>query len=816
MIRLLLGSYIKRFFSIFITLIFISGLSAGVFNAFLSAKDHLSQDPIRFFQEYGYVDEQVSLVLDEREEYADLRDIEGVAAVDMRLSFDVHLLKEDGRTINSRIITYSDSDDEIMKRHIVEELPRIEDEYNVAVSNKYAKNNNFKVGDSIKLTVSGLSRYFYINKIVDTVEGVYPTYNQYVWTDDYDFGYIYFLESDLNKFLNEYAPILAALIDMDSSLKTIFDNFINSTNLSPIDLNNLDESYASKITNEIIIKNAPGYSEDVIKEKINDYFESKGIEPISIVKGDDTPSRRYMQSVDRQLGISFIFLPVFFYVIIAMLTGLFLGQIIRQTTRNIGIMLSNGVSRKEIILILMSFSLLIALSAILISIPIGYGFSKLIAYSMVKTYSIPLIGSSLSLPVIFISAASLILLVILATMMASISIFRITPKDASINNESSRKSLPLKLEKRIQKMPFIAQNSTNSILQNKRRFFISSFSIFSSLTMILICGFFGISKAELINQGCNKRMNYDCQVYLNSSDDEEAINSIKNDGCVSKYLDCYYTYLEAKTEDGKSQYLECLAFNPSENDGMVNIPDIKGDHYISLLDEGIIISKGHAKEMNINQGDFIYINNVKVKVAAISYQYYHPIAYLSKTQFNALSIDYVPSLLLNTNDEISLSQLISQKTTQSLLVFTSSLEKNLKRIFDTLDIFLIIMISFSLSITLVVLFVMNKNALIEQIYQLSLYRAIGFKIGTISKMFIYQHAFQLLFATVFALPISIISSKILFTLASTARQTYPFIFSFLLMLIALLFVIAVIAICHLFAMRKIKNFDIANNLRSSE
>ena len=816
MTRFLLRSYIKRFLSIFLALIFISGLSAGIFNAFLSAKGHLSEDPSRFFNEYGFVDEQISLPLDERDEYQDLYNLEGVSKVDMRLSFDVHLVKEDGRIINSRVVTYNGSDDEIMKRYVINELPRKEFDFNVMLSHKFAQNNGYKVGDKIKLSLAGFSQNVYVNAVADTVEGIYPTYNPYIWTDDYDFGYMYFLEDDLNKLISLYAPVLAEMIDLDSRYTKLFNDFMAATNLPPIDLENIGDNFASKIVNEIIIKNTPGYSEDSMKEKLEEYFKNKGINKVTITKGDDTSSRRYMKEVEHQLGIAFIFLPVFFYIIIAFLTALFIGQIIRQTTRNIGIMLSNGVSRKQIIIVLLAFSLLIALFAILISIPIGFGISSLIAHSMIKTYTIAIIGNSLSWPAILISSASLILLVILATLFASISIFRITPKDASLNNESNRKSLPLKIEKSIQKLPFTPQNATNSMLQNKRRFFISTFSIFASLTMILICGFFQISKSNLINQGCNQRMNYDCQVYLNIDHDEELINEIKNEECVSKYLDCYYSYVEAKTEDGKSQYLECLAFNPNENDGMVNIPDIKGRNNLALANEGIIIPKGYAKALNVKENDTIYINNVGVKVVGISYQYYHPITYLSKTQFTALGVDFVSSLLLNTNDEVKLSQFINQKTNLSLLVFTSSLEKDLHRIFDTLDIFLLIMELFALSITLVILFVMNRNALIEQIYQLSLYRAVGLKMGSISKIFIFQHFIQLLIGTIFALPVSILSSNILFNLASSVRQTYPFIFSIPLILIALIFIILVIAICHLFMMIKIKKIDIATNLRSSE
>ena len=169
------------------------------------------------------------------------------------------------------------NDIEIMKRYIVKQIPRKEDKYNISISYKFAKNNNFNIGDEVNLTLSGLSKKFYINEIVDTVEEIYPTYNAYVRVDDYDFGYIYFLENDLNKLIKEYAPILKSLMSIDNKLAKNYENIINSTNLSPIDLNNIPDNYASTITNEIIIKNLPGYTEDDVLNKVKQYLDDKGI-----------------------------------------------------------------------------------------------------------------------------------------------------------------------------------------------------------------------------------------------------------------------------------------------------------------------------------------------------------------------------------------------------------------------------------------------------------------------------------------------------------------------------------------------------------
>ncbi len=812
MVRLLLGAYIKRFHSIFLSLIFIGSLSAAIFNAFLSAKGHLRDDPARFFDEYGYVSECLSVPLDERSEFEGLYEIEGVDSIDMRLSLDVHLEKEDGRIINARILTYNGEESEIMKRYVSSSIPRDEDKYNVAISGKFAGNNHFKVGQELTLSLYGYEQSVYINEIVDTVEGIFPSFNPYVWSDDFDFGYIYFLEADLNRIIKDYAFLIAAL-------PSITTRVAEYTNLDSFDYLSLINDYASSVTNEIIIKNKPGFSEDEVLDKVNQYLEERGIKALYSMKGEDTAPRRYMRSVNDQLGVAFLFLPVFFYAIIMVLVGLFIGQIIRQTTRDIGIMLANGTARFQIIRVLLSFTLLISVIASLLAIPIGYGLSTMVASTMVSVYCIPIIGNSLSVPIILLSAASLIAVSALACFFACLKIFSITPKDAAMNNETQRKPLPKKVEKIVSKMPFIPQNATNSMLQNKRRSLISAFTICASLLMIMLCGSFYLSKTALIDQGCNKRMNYDCQVYLQEEATPALVASIEQESSVNRVLDCYYSYLEVKSPQGKAKYLECLAFDPSQNEGLIHIPSEDGFGSMTLPEEGIVIPKGYASELGVRQGDTVDINGKGIQVVGISYQYYHPITYLSKAQLESTEADYYSSLLIkmeSVDKENELSDALSEMTSRSLIVFTSSLKADLHRNFDTLDIFLWIMTIFALAITLVVLFIMNQNALAEQIHQFALFRAVGFRISAISKIFLFQNGVELLLALIFAIPLNVASSHILFSLASSSRQTYPFIFSFPLIGISLAFVVMVIGIIHLLSIRKIKRIDIAENLRSNE
>lgn len=64
----------------------------------------------------------------------------------------------------------------------------------------------------------------------------------------------------------------------------------------------------------------------------------------------------------------------------------------------------------------------------------------------------------------------------------------------------------------------------------------------------------------MISQSVERRLNYDCQVYLTSKATDEEINNLKALNSISSIEDCYYTYLKA-TKDNKDIYLESLAVN---------------------------------------------------------------------------------------------------------------------------------------------------------------------------------------------------------------------------------------------------------------
>lgn len=328
----------------------------------------------------------------------------------------------------------------------------------------------------------------------------------------------------------------------------------------------------------------------------------------------------------------------------------------------------------------------------------------------------------------------------------------------------------------------------------------------------------------MIAQSVERRLSYDAQVYLTQKEDQEFIDEIKGQKFISGFLECYYTYAKVEQKDGEETYIECLGVDMDDysiNQALLNIPDKKGKGSLIIPNEGIILPKGHAELLGVKKGDTLTINGKAITIQDISFQYYHPIAYLSSSSLDKLGVDYVSSFILNINskdgyNEQSLLEYLSDEKNQCLTVFTSSLSSDLHRVFDAINVFIYMMVGFSLGMAFVILTIMSQNALMEQERQLTILRAIGFTVFDISHVWTLQSVGQLLVSSLFGLPVGALVTHILLSMCSSKAQVYPFIFSWPVALMAVGFVLLVIIACHLLSMRSIAKWNIANNTRCRE
>ena len=824
MIKTLFKPFFKKHLGLFISMVFVSLLAVGLLVCFGSTIINARDSYQDFVTEYEDVDELVSTNFTTRNKLLSVSSLDEIEKAEARLAVDCFLKKnEQERAIVSRVFSYNNENKNIFNVYSLKQATPHQTLVNIGVSEKFAKNNDFKVGQTIKLGFFDMYEEFYIQEIVDTPEGIYPRANNYIWSDNSDFGYIYASENELNKGLVNLAKKILERVINDSTFADYYQKAKETAGIVIPDLQEVVEkaengtNYVALFGNQLLVKNKNGQDVDAVLEKVKSKLNDNGVEVKTSIVRQYLPHIAYMEHALEQVQVASIFLPVFFYSITMVVVGLFINQIIKTMTPQIGVMMSIGIDNNSIVALFMIFTVIMGLTAGLLGIPVGFGLTILMSGIMRKTYSIPTITPTLN-PLVTISAiVGLLIFVVLTTLIATRAIFRITPKDATISNESKRKNLPKWLNKVIEKSPMNIKLGINSTAQNPRRFFVSSFSIFASLVLILLSNFFYVSKEEMIGQSVERRLNYDCQVYLTQKEEQNFINELSSQSFIEEnsFEDCYYTYLKVDVTSGKDVYLECLAVDEGINE-LINIPGSNGYGSLSVPSTGLILPKTSAETLGVKKGDSISINNVKVEVKDISYQYFHPITYLSKSQMDELGVDYVSSFIMNVNDENALSKYLSSSRNQCLTVFTKSLSKDLHGIFDSTNAMIYIMIGFSVGMAFIILCIMSQNALLEQQRQLSIMRAIGFTIFDISNIWTFQSVLQLLSSAILGVPAGALAIYVLLKLCSSSTQIYPFVFSWAVVFIALGFIILVIIACHMISMFTIKKWNIADNTRSRE
>ena len=80
-------------------------------------------------------------------------------------------------------MTFKDDADTILKRYIVDQVELNDEMPNISLTNKFARNNNIKCGDVVKLGYFKTFIEFYVNEIIETPEAIQPRINEYVWND---------------------------------------------------------------------------------------------------------------------------------------------------------------------------------------------------------------------------------------------------------------------------------------------------------------------------------------------------------------------------------------------------------------------------------------------------------------------------------------------------------------------------------------------------------------------------------------------------------------------------------------------------------
>ena len=813
MVKTYLKPLFKRHFGLFASMAAVSMLAISLMVSFITSIANLGDAIKDYRDEYGSADGVIETSLIQREELQNLTSLPEVADAQGRIVTYAMIEKPDKRVITSRVLSYHDND-EIYKLYY-ESKAELSTPVDLCMETVYARNNGFNVGDVVRIGYFGFYIDCRVGALVKTPESMYIRAEDFIWSDNIDFGYVYLNEALMGDILMQVKYKIEEKIAENPEYEAIYEELMKTLGPSLPDIRTIGNDFVAKMANQILLKAAPGVEEQALIDSVSLALKNQSITVTGSKLGSETPAVVYMNRCTAQLQVAAVFLPVFFFGVALLVIALFINQILKSMTAEIGTMVSIGVAPSSITGLFSVFILIMSAVAIVFGFAIGYGLLSYLLTTFLSIYNLPAISFGLPWYVVVMAIVLTVGVGQAAVAICSSLIYRITPKDAMLSNETKRKPLPQGIQKVIEKLPTVYYIGVNSMLQNKRRFFVSVFSMIAAFMLVALTTNFLVSKGELIGQTMSYRMAYDVQTYVTGELSEDFETRLKNEPSVVLYEVVDYTYLPVIKPDGKLYHLQSMGVGTDRTD-LVVIPDSTGKGNMEVPNQGIILAELDATALGVSVGDSVKINGRDLEIKGISRQYTNGVSYVSHETMQSLGVLQAVSILAKVSDENAYSAFIQDEGIMAISVFTSKLYQDFNSRLKGADVMVYILIGFAFVMGFAILAIMSQNALMEQKKPLSIMRAIGFNLMRISNLWTLQSISQLLAATIIAFPASIGATIALFSMASSSSQVYPFIFSFPVYAMAFGFVLLIIVLTHLIAMRSIAKWNLADNTRTRE
>ena len=663
----------------------------------------------------------------------------------------------------------------------------------------------------------------YLDKIVVLSLGEY--------TDDLTGGTLAVIDkvlSDINTAVNEidgnianidnninssYKLISERKTELDSSYNT-FEEYITKAreqiSRKKDEISKI-KGYESKI-NEINIKVDNSVNKEQLLDSIKNN-ELKGVKLIDSYTYDNSPFKATLDYYfDAMEKVSTI-VPVAFYLITLIVLFLFISLMIRQSKKEIAIMRLLGISKNKIRLGYILNNLIVSIFAIILGLIIGsllimfigHYFKNLFMYST-TVYKIEL--SSVILCIIIT-----VLVVLFATILATLELDKITPIEV-LNNERYQNKEISKFTKMITSLfSPLRKFSLIVYVRNKRNLILGIICTSATFALIFTSLSYVASKNKILNEYFDDRINYDVQLFKKGNITEHYLNNIRSLSYVESADVLKYYNVTLKNNDKE---VKAIVNALDNTNNYINIYN-KSNQLINYPENGIVLEEHIARELGLKKNDYVEINNALFKITDISFQSMGRINYISLSDAARLGTSLDTLILKMDNNKVN--EFISKVSNDNNYIYTvnkESIKKYNKKEFDSYDIGAIIIIIFTIITGFIIINTINNYNLLDQKKNLSIFRSLGFKYSKISSNWFTQSIVQCFISIIIGLPMGIMLSKFILKRVSSDRREFVYASGLkeILMTIILLFVYIVIS--HIISMKKIKKINIVEEVKGSD
>ena len=778
--------YLKRFWLMLLSVILVGAFGSAILIGLRDAYISLDENIWNLVQETGYPDlyvETVPEISTSEINELTLTYIKGrieAKKIELRASYNSTFVYN-GNSYSCRIFSYDDKG--LLKHHLINgefTADGLRMEYYFADANK------INVGNEITLRMhNGSDITMNVASTFVSAESSVVKADPYSISSSRDFAYIFLPKAVFNNYIKDTS---------DPFFNEILIDFIDGKEKDGLELFDILKQIAEEAGVEIT-------EEQVRQLKANIAY---------MTTYDDSEVITQYRNALKAINMISLSVPMAFFLVVLIVTSLFLFQIVRQCRKDIGILRALGERKRDIALIYVVLSMAVAVISWVIGVGFGVGITAIANYAYGTAMKLYPLSLSINPGLVFIAFAAMLVVCVSTALLASTSISKIKPVEAMKALPPMNNKTPYLVRTAFKNAPITLKLSISQTLRNLRRYILSGICLLASGMMVFFALSLDLSKRSMINQLYEARLNYDVQVFFDAHASDELESYFNNDDNIrSKTL---IKYLPSEVTFGDVDEVMLINAVKSNQDLIRVVSDY--EEIMPVPEEGIILSSYHAYLLKCSVGDIIQINGVDTEVKGISKQFLYQVSYMN---YDAVNADNERgSLLVQVKDEnsffekyknlehvtyISFNDVIKQEYNDRLMAFSYS-----SYILNAISIILGFMIVFN----------MMQTNLKEQKRTFATIRTLGYQRRDISMSNLFMSIVQYVLSMALAIPIGILLSKLLLNGISLPNQIFPFPKSVFMYVLASLLVLAFLLISHFISMRSMKKWNLPEAVKERE
>ncbi len=737
---------IKFNLSQFITIFLMIFLGVTVYAGIRSYMDGMESTANRFYSENNLQDLEVIGQNFTDEDLKQIKEIEHINNAERKLTITGIMESNEDRTLQMNFIESND----ISKFYVKDGNSFDKNKKGVWLDEYYAKNNNLKVGDTIKIKYGKETLEEEIIALINVPDHVYDIKDESeIFPNHIDYGFCYLS-------INEFPENVVKREIMDKMKITdeaMFDTIMPDFNI---------KDYL--IYNYVLIDVDNEENKNDVKNQIEEKIETT----VAVTDIKDSISySSYQGEIEEGETYVGVFTGLFLFIaILSVITTM--TRVVKKQRIQIGTLKALGFKKRKITNHYVGYGFWISIFASCLGLIIGPLFIGNLFMGMeMKYFQIPN-GKAVVSTSSFIVAIMVVILVSIVTYITCRKELSENPAETLKNEipKVKQKGLNITTKGIFKKMSFASKWNVRDILRNKMRTIMGIAGI-TGCCMLLVCAFGMLDTMNnFINTQFEKLFNFDYKLTLKDGYSNERFEEL-----IKEYGDSTSQSLGIEIKEGNKKQANNIFVDDSKES--VRFLNHDGE-YINLADNGIYVTEKLAETNGYKIGDKIFWHiygeekYYESEIIGFDRDPQNQNVKMTKKYLESLGINYKADSIYTNNNLSGIKEIDGVELIQD----KKALKEGMINMINTMQTMVVLLIIVAAILGGVIIYNLGILSFTEKQYQFATLKVLGFKNQKIKKIYIKQNNWITIVSIILGLPLGFYMVDYIFKMALS--DTYDF------------------------------------------